>query len=117
LRLFAVSSGDEVVYHGFVLALLVLLLPIVPFGTPIGALGIFVLALPLVLVTTKDGTNCLLIGGIASDDVHQLIGGGGVLRPNSRTSSLQVVLERKVMVTSESVMLGSSVCCLEKCRI
>jgi hypothetical protein len=33
--------------------------------------------LPLVLVITKDGTNCLLAGGIVGDDVHQLIGGGG----------------------------------------
>jgi hypothetical protein len=38
----------------------------------------------------------------------------GVLRPNSWTNSLQVVLERKAMMTLESVMLGSSVRCLEK---
>jgi hypothetical protein len=58
------------------LALLVfILLPIVLLGALVGALVIFVLALPLVLVTTKDGTNCLLAGGIVGDSV---IGGGGV---------------------------------------
>ena len=38
----------------------------------------------------------------------------GVLRPSSCTSSLQVVPEMKAPMTSESVMLGSSVHCLEK---
>jgi hypothetical protein len=33
--------------------------------------------LPLVLVTTKDGTNRLLAGVIVGDDVHQLVGSGG----------------------------------------
>jgi hypothetical protein len=33
--------------------------------------------LPLVLVATKDGTNCLLTGGIVGDDVHQFISSGG----------------------------------------
>jgi hypothetical protein len=41
----------------------------------------------------------------------------GVLRPNSQTNSLQVVPERKAMMTSESVMLGSSVRYLEKRRM
>jgi hypothetical protein len=77
-RFFAVSSGDEVVSRGFTLALLVLLLLVVAsFGAPVGALGFLVLVLPLVLVTTKDGTNCLLVDGIVGDDVHQLIGSGG----------------------------------------
>jgi hypothetical protein len=79
-RLLAVSSSDKVVCHGFVFALLILLLPhVVPFGAPVGALGILILALPLVLVATKDGTNCLLASGVVGDDVHQLIvSGGGV---------------------------------------
>jgi len=41
----------------------------------------------------------------------------GVLRPSSCTSSLQVVLEIKAPMTSESVMLGSSVHCLENRRM
>jgi hypothetical protein len=73
-----VSSGDKIVRCSFALALLVLLLlPVVSLGAPVGALGILILALPLVLVTTKDGTNRLLIGGVVGDDVHQLIGSGG----------------------------------------
>jgi hypothetical protein len=77
-RLFAVGGGDEVIGRGFALALLVLLLVVVvSFGTPVRALGFLVLVLPLVLVTTKNGTNRLLIGGIVGDDVHQLVGSGG----------------------------------------
>ena len=37
----------------------------------------------------------------------------GVLRPSSCTNSLQVVLAIKAPMTLESVMLGSSVHCLE----
>jgi hypothetical protein len=33
--------------------------------------------LPLVLVTTKNGTNRLLAGDVVGDDVHQLVGSGG----------------------------------------
>jgi hypothetical protein len=77
-RLFAVSDSDKVVSRGFVLALLVLLfLPIAPLGAPVGALGLFVLALPLILVATKDGTNRLLAGGVVGDDVHQFVGSDG----------------------------------------
>jgi hypothetical protein len=77
-RLLAVHNDDKVICRGSVFALLVLLLlPVVPFGAPVGALGFLILALPFVLVTTKDGTNRLLAGGVVGDDVHQLIGGGG----------------------------------------
>jgi hypothetical protein len=76
-RLLAVSSDDKIVRRGFVFALLVLLLPVFPLGAPVGPLWILILALSLVLVTTKDGTNRLLTGGVVGDDVHQLIGGGG----------------------------------------
>jgi hypothetical protein len=41
----------------------------------------------------------------------------GDLRPNSWTSSLQVVPTMNAPMTSESVTLGSSVHCLEKRRI
>jgi hypothetical protein len=77
-RHLAVSDDDKIVCHGFALALLVLLiLPVVPLGVPIRALGILILMLPFVLVATKDGTNRLLADGIVGDDVHQLIGSGG----------------------------------------
>jgi nitrate reductase NapE component len=64
-----VSGSDKVISRGFALALLVLLLPIASLGAPVGALGFLVLTLPLILVTTKDGTNRLLVGGIVGDDV------------------------------------------------
>jgi Flp pilus assembly protein TadB len=71
-RLLAVSGSDKVVSRGFALALLVLLflLPVASLGAPVGALGFLVLALSLILVTTKDGTDRLLTGGIVGDDVH-----------------------------------------------
>jgi hypothetical protein len=69
-RFFAIRCGDKVVSRGFTLALLAL-------STLVGALGFLVLALPLVLVATKDATYCLLASGIVIDDVHQLIGSGG----------------------------------------
>jgi hypothetical protein len=77
-RFLAVSGSDKVASLGFALTLLVLLLlPVAPIGAPVGALGFFVLALPLILVTTKDATNRLLAGGIVGDDVHQFIRSDG----------------------------------------
>jgi hypothetical protein len=78
-RLLAISSNDKVICRGFVFALLVLLLllPVVPFGTPVGALGFLVLTLPFILVATKDDTDRLLADGVVGDDVHQLVGSGG----------------------------------------
>jgi hypothetical protein len=77
-RFLAVSGSDKVASLGFALTLLVLLLlPVAPIGAPVGALGFFVLALPLILVTTKDATNRLLAGGIVGDDVHQFVRSDG----------------------------------------
>jgi hypothetical protein len=33
--------------------------------------------LPLVLIATKDGTNCLLAGGEVGDNIHQTVGSDG----------------------------------------
>jgi hypothetical protein len=33
--------------------------------------------LSLVLVATKDGTNCLLVGGDVGDNIHHTVGGDG----------------------------------------
>jgi hypothetical protein len=116
--LLAVSGSDKVISRGFAFALLIiLLLTVVPLGTLVGALGFLILALPITLVTPKDGTNCLLVGGIVGDNVHQFVGGDGVLRPNSWTNSLQVVPEMKAMMMSESMILRSLVHCLEKHQI
>jgi hypothetical protein len=77
MRLLAINDSDKAVSHGFTLALLVLLLlPVVPPDASAGALMFLVLALPLILVTTKDGANRLLTGGVVGDDIHQFIGSG-----------------------------------------
>jgi hypothetical protein len=46
------------------------LLVVVPLRALVGAHGVLILVLPIVLVTTKDGTNRLLVGGEVGDDVH-----------------------------------------------
>jgi hypothetical protein len=61
----------------FALLILLLILVVVPLRAPAGARGILFLALPLVLVTAKDGANRLLAGGEVGDDVHQAIGSDG----------------------------------------
>jgi hypothetical protein len=118
LRLFAVSIGNEVIGHGFTLALLVLLLlVVVSFGALVRALGFLVLVLPLVLVTTKNGTNRLLISGIVGDDVHQLIGSG---RGVAAQISDKLLASGSRQESHDDVgvdELGSSVRCLEKRRI
>jgi hypothetical protein len=59
-------------------ALLVfLLLVVVPSRALARAHGILFLALSFVLVTAKDGTNRLLIGGEVGDNVHQTVGSDG----------------------------------------
>jgi hypothetical protein len=60
-RFLTISSSNKVVGRGLLFALLVLLLVVfVPFRASAGARRILFLALPFVLVATKDGTNCLL---------------------------------------------------------
>jgi hypothetical protein len=77
-RLLAVNCSDKVISHGFALALpvLLLLLPVVPLGASIGVLWFLVLALPLILVTIKDGANCLLTDGVVGDDIHHFVDSG-----------------------------------------
>jgi hypothetical protein len=75
-RFLTICSGDKVIGRGLLFALLILLL-LVPLRAPAGARGILFLALPFVLVATKDGTNRLLAGGEVGDDVHQAVGSDG----------------------------------------
>jgi hypothetical protein len=58
----------------FALLVLLLLVVVVPFRAPARAHGILFLALPFVLVATKDGTNCLLADGEVGDIIHQTVG-------------------------------------------
>jgi hypothetical protein len=78
-RFLTISSINKVVSRGLLFALLVLLLLLilVPFRALARACGILFLALPFVLVATKDGTNCLLAGGEVGDNVHQTVGSDG----------------------------------------
>jgi hypothetical protein len=79
-RLLAISASGKVIIHGFALALLILLLlllPVASLGALVGALEFLILALPLILVTTKNGTDCLLAGSVVGDNVHQFIGSDG----------------------------------------
>jgi hypothetical protein len=117
LRFLAISSNNKVIGQGLKLALLVLLLlPVVPLRASAGAHGILLLVLPLVLITTKDGTN-RLTGGEVGDDIHQTVGSDGSVAAQLSDQLFVGGIERKAMMTSESVMLGSSVRCLEKHRM
>jgi hypothetical protein len=83
-----------------------------------GHLGdIFWLAALRLLVLSEDGLNRLLARGELGGNVHQLARPGGVLRPSLLTRSRQVVPARNAPMTSESVMLGSSVRCFENRRM
>jgi hypothetical protein len=82
-----------------------------------GRLGdVFRLAPLRLLVLLEDGLDRLLTRGKLGGDVHQLAL-VGVLRPSLLTRSRQVVPARKALMTSESVMLGSSVRCFENRRM
>jgi hypothetical protein len=70
--------------------------------------------LPFVLVATKDGTNCLLAGGEVCDNIHQTVGSDGGATAQLSDQLFTGGTDRKAMMTSESVMLGSLVRCLEK---
>jgi hypothetical protein len=113
-RFLALGSSDKLVGWGLELALLVLLLlPVVSLGAPGGARGIVDLLFPFVLVTPTASSP---MAKLVTMSINPLAV-SGVLRPNSRTNSLQVVPERKAIITSESVMLGSSIRCREKRRM
>jgi hypothetical protein len=74
-RFLALDNSDKFIGRGLELALLALLLSsVVSLGASAGVRGIVNLLFPFVLVTAKDGTNCLLAGGKFGDDVHQPVG-------------------------------------------
>jgi hypothetical protein len=76
-RFLTISSSNKVIGRGLLFALLVFLLLLVPFRAPTRAHGILFLALPFVLVVTKDGTNRLLAGGEVGDNIHQTVDSDG----------------------------------------
>jgi hypothetical protein len=83
-----------------------------------GRLGdVFLLASLRLLVLPEDGFDRLLTRGeLVAMSINSLAL-VGVLRPSLLTRSRQVVPARNASMTSESVMLGSSVCCFENRRM
>jgi hypothetical protein len=97
-----VLNGGDMVRVGGVSFRLRLLLAFLLGAVLSGRLrDIFRLAALGLLVLPEDGLNRLL----------------GVLRPSLLTRSRQVVPARNAPMTSESVTLGSSVCCFENHRM
>ena len=97
-----------------------LLLPQAPLFLSLGevggwALGASSLRLPLVsgkMAPIASSPEVKLVAMSRSTAAER-----GTFRPNSRTKSRQVVLERKAWTISESPTLGNSVHCLEKRRM
>jgi hypothetical protein len=107
------GGGDKVCVGGvaFRLRLLLALLPCVALSGRLG--DVFRLAPLRLLVLLEDGLDRLLTRGELGGDVISSLALVGVLRPNLLTRSQQVVPTRNTPMTSESVMLGSSVRCFE----
>jgi hypothetical protein len=98
-----VLGGSDKICVGGVAFRLRLLLAFLLHAALGGRLGdVFLVASLRLLVLPEDGLDRLLTR---------------VLRPSLLTRSRQVVLARNAPMTSESVMLGSSVRCFENCRM
>jgi hypothetical protein len=110
-RVFVLDSSDEIRISGIALRLR-LLLGLLLRATLGGRLGdVFLLVSLRLLVLPEDGFDRLLTMSINS---LALV---GVLRPSLLTRSRQVVPARNAPMTSESVMLDSSVRCFENRRM
>jgi hypothetical protein len=110
-----VLGGSDKVCIGGVAFRLRLLLAFLPRAALSGRLGdVFWLAPLRLLVLPEDGLDRLLTRGAMSISSLALV---GVLRPSLLTRSWQVVPARNAPMTSESVMLGSSVRCFENHRM
>jgi hypothetical protein len=116
-RVLVLGSGDEICVDGVALRLRLLLglLLRAVLGRRLG--GVFLLPSLRLLVLPEDGFDCLLTRGELGGDVHQFARLGRSLAPNLLTRSRHVVPARNAPMTSESVMLGSSVCCIENLRM
>jgi hypothetical protein len=116
-RVPVLGGGDKVCVGGVALRLR-LLLALLPRAVLSGRLGDVFRPAPLrLLVLPEDGLDRLLTRGELGGDVHRSLALVGVLRPSLLTRSRQVVPARKAPMTSESVMLGSSVRCFENRRM
>jgi hypothetical protein len=116
-RVLVLSGGDKVCVGGVAFRLRLLLILLLGI-TPSGRLGnVFRLAALGLLVLPEDGLNRLLATGELGAMSISSLALVGVLRPSLLTRSRQVVPARNTPMTSESVMLGSSVRCFENRRM
>jgi hypothetical protein len=111
------DSSDKICVGGVALRLR-LLLGLLLHATLGGRLGdVFLLPSLRLLVLPEDGLDCLLTRGeLVATSINSLAL-VGVLRPNLLARLRQVVPARNAPMTSESVMLGSSVRCFENRRM
>jgi hypothetical protein len=116
-RVPVLGGGDKVCIGGVAFRLR-LLLALLLGAALSGRLGdIFRLAPLRLLVLPEDGLDRLLTkANLVAMSISSLAL-VGVLRPSLLTRSQQVVPARNVLMTSESVMLGSSVRCFENHRM
>jgi hypothetical protein len=116
-RVPVLDSGDEIRISGVALCLRLLLCLLLraTLGRHLG--DVFLLVPLRLLVLPEDGFDRLLTRGKLGGDVHQLACLSGSLAAQFLTRSRQVVPARNTSMTSESVMLGSSVRCFENHRM
>jgi hypothetical protein len=111
------DSGDKICVGGvaFRLRLLLAFLLRAVLGGRLE--DVFLLASLRLLVLSEDGLDRLLTRGKLGAMSINSLALVGVLRPSLLTRSRQVVPARNAPMTSESVMLGSSVPCFENRRM
>jgi hypothetical protein len=109
-----VLGSSDKIYVGGVALRLRLLLGLLLHATLGGRLrDVFLLPSLRLLVLPEDGLDRLLTRGELVATSINLLALVGVLRPNLLARLRQVVPARNAPMTSESVMLGSSVRCFE----
>jgi hypothetical protein len=113
-----VLGGSDKICVGGVTLCLRLLLGLLLRAALGGRLGdVFLLASLRLLVLTEDGLDCLLTRGELGGDVHQLARLGGSLATQLAHQVAASGAGEECPMTSESVMLGSSVRCFENRRM
>jgi hypothetical protein len=116
-RVPVLDNGDKI-YVGGVTFRLRLLLAVLLHAALGGRLGdVFLLASQRLLVLPEDGLDRLLTRGELGGDVHQLARPGGSLATQFAHQVTTSGAARNAPMTSESVMLGSSVRCFKNRRM
>jgi hypothetical protein len=116
-RVLVLSGGDKVRVGGVAFRLRLLLALLLGAALSLRLGGIFRWAALGLLVLPEDSLDRLLARGELGGESISSLALVGVLRPSLLTRSRQVVSVRNAPMTSESVMLGSSVRCFENRRM